>query len=38
MSKQTELHNFKRIVENMITEELGLSMDVPTKMVWGSIV
>ena len=37
MSKETELHNFKRIVENMITEELGLPLDSPTKMIWKAL-
>ena len=33
MSKETEVQHFARIVENMITEELGLSIDVPTMVV-----
>ncbi len=37
MAKETEIQNFTRIVENMITEELGLSMDAPTLLVWESL-
>ncbi len=37
MSKEAELHNFKRIVENMITEELGLPLNAPTILIWDAL-
>ena len=37
MSKETELQNFTRIVENMITEELTLSINTPALVGWDAL-
>ena len=37
MSKETEVQNFARIVENMITEEFGLSIETRTLLVFDAL-
>ena len=37
MSKETEIQNFTRIVENMITEEFGLPLNSPTLVIWDAL-
>lgn len=37
MSKETEVQNFARIVENMITEDLGLPLNAPALVIWKAL-